>query len=225
MNFSKVRMLLWSACVVSSGVILGTMLWVKFAPKTVYRDSSEPTLEGLNRFGAVPDFSLVERSGKKAGLGDLRGKIWIADFIYTNCTDTCPLQTAAMAKLQERWMKDGHLKLVSFSVDPERDTPEVLSRYAERYKADEKRWWFLTGAKEQITRLVQDGFRLSAVPATEDGAQSSLVFHSSRFVLVDQEAQIRGYYDSRDPEALGRLNRDVTTLLSTQRSSLHGKNS
>jgi protein SCO1/2 len=82
----------------------------------------------------LPDFSLVERSGKKITLSDLRGKVWIADFVYTHCTDTCPLQSADMAKLQERWMNESDVELVSFSIDPGRDTPHVLSQYANRLK-------------------------------------------------------------------------------------------
>jgi protein SCO1 len=96
---------------------------------------------------------LIERSGKQVSLADLRGKIWIADFIYTHCTDTCPLQTADMAKLQDRWLKEPKVELVSFSVDPEHDTPQVLSRYAGRFKADPKRWLFLTGHRPEIVRL------------------------------------------------------------------------
>lgn len=105
---------------------------------------------------ALPEFSLVERSGKKITLAELRGKVWIADFIYTNCADTCPLQTADMAKLQEHWINESDLELVSFSIDPERDTPRVLLRYAARFKADAKRWLFLTGGKKEIARLVED---------------------------------------------------------------------
>ena len=123
--------------------------------------------KGWTRYGSVPEFSLVERSGKATTLADLRGAIWIADFIYTTCQDTCPLQSAEMAKLQEQWKDKAGLKLVSFSVDPEKDTTEVLASYADRYKADSQRWLFLTGAKEEISRLVQEGFRLSAIAAVK----------------------------------------------------------
>jgi protein SCO1/2 len=146
-------------------------------------------------------------------LADLRGSIWIADFIYTTCQDTCPMQTAEMAQLQEEWKDRAGLKLVSFSVDPEKDTIAVLSRYADRYKADAQRWLFLTGAKEEISRLVQEGFRLSAVALPSDGNVGSVIMHSPRFVLIDKQAEIRGYYDSRDPQALQRLKADVATLI------------
>lgn len=170
-------------------------------------------LEGLNnRYGSVPAFSLVERSGKKTSLAALRGKVWVADFIYTSCTDTCPLQTADMAKLQEQWAKESDLELVSFSIDPERDTPRVLSQYADRFKADAKRWLFLTGGKEEIAHLVEDGFRLAAAPASK-AKSTGVIVHSPSFVLVDRQMQIRGYYDTRYPESLQRLKKDVATLL------------
>ena len=201
----------------SLAVMMGTLLWLKLTPRMTYYQASENSLEGLNRFGAVPDFSLTERSGKNVKLADLRGNIWIADFIYTSCTDTCPMQTATMAKLEDQWANEPNLQFVSFSVDPARDTPPVLSEYAGRYKADAKRWLFLTGGKEEIARLVQEGFRLSAIPAPDGGEQSGVILHSPRFVLIDKQTQIRGYYDSRDPEALQRLKKDVATLLNSKK--------
>jgi cytochrome oxidase Cu insertion factor (SCO1/SenC/PrrC family) len=160
---------------------------------------------------ALTDFSLVERSGKKITLADLRGKISIVDFIYTSCSDTCPLQTADMAKLQEQWIKEREVELISVSVDPEHDTPRVLTKYAGRFRADPERWLFLTGPKKQIDRLIEDGFRLPIAQAFH-GDHGSVV-HSSRFVLVNQQAQVCGYYDNRDPQAMERLKADVTGLL------------
>ena len=213
MNFSKARFLLLGVSVLSLGIILGIFFWLKLAPRPGLTGWNAKPLEGLIRYGTVPNFSLVERSGKAITLADLRGSIWIADFIYTTCTDTCPMQTAEMAQLLEQWKDKAGLKLVSFSVDPEKDTTEVLSRYADRYKADSIRWLFLTGAKEDMTRLVQEGFKLSAVPVANAESSESIIMHSPRFVLIDKQAEIRGYYDSRDPQALERLKKDVATLI------------
>jgi protein SCO1/2 len=118
-----------------------------------------------------------------------------------------------MAKLQEELANEGKVTLVSISVDPEQDTPQVLSQYADRFKADPDRWLLLTGKKKEIYRLAQEGFRLSAVPASNGSQETNEIFHSSRFVLVDSQAQIRGYYDSADPKALQRLRQDVKVLL------------
>ena len=196
------------------GLTQGSMAPTKnWASVKILSPANNAQSAGLKHYGSVPEFSFVERSGKTTTLAGLRGKVWIADFIYTNCTDTCPLQTADMAKFQEKWINESDLELVSFSIDPERDTPRVLSQYAGRFKADPKRWLFLTGGKKEIARLVEDGFRLAAAPALNTNKSNGIILHSPRFVLVDRKAQIRGYYDSRDSNALQRLKNDVATLL------------
>ena len=125
---AKNNLIFLALSVAGLGLALGTFLWSKLRPHDGYRLSQAQSLDGLSDFGLVPEFSLTERNGRAITLADLRGKFWIADFIYTSCTDTCPLQSAAMAKLQEQWSKQPDVKLVSFSVDPERDTPQVLAR-------------------------------------------------------------------------------------------------
>src|SRR3954471_11325887 len=174
--------------------------------------STGKQLEGLGDFGTVPDFTLTERSGQRVTRSDLKGQIWLADFIYTTCEDTCPLESATMEKLQTQ-LKDPRAKLVSISVDPDRDTPNVLARYADVFHADPQRWLFLTGNKNEIYRIVQEGFHLSAIPASDDSEHSDGVFHDAHFVLVDGSAQIRGYYESNDAEALRRLTADIGKLL------------
>jgi protein SCO1/2 len=175
-------------------------------------ESDARPLEGLRKFGAVPDFALTERSGRPFTLSDLRGKIWLADFIYTSCKDTCPLESAAMAQLQKDLPSES-FRLVSFSVDPERDTPAVLSRYADLFHAHPARWLFLTGDKSDVYWLVQEGFHLSAIPIDEAAHVDGEVYHDAHFILVDGSAQIRGYYESNDPAALKRLAADAKKLL------------
>ncbi len=114
-----------------------------------------------------------------------------------------------MARLQDELSAQKAVKLLSFSVNPDKDTPSVLSQYADRFKASSDRWLFLTGRQEEIKSLVQDGFRLSVASASTD---PGVILHSPRLVLLDRQAQIRGYYDSRDNEALQRLRRDVAIL-------------
>ncbi len=171
-----------------------------------------PALEQLQRYGPAPDFSLVERSGRPVSTGDLRGRVWIADFIYTKCQDSCPLQSRTMAALQAEFLDYRDLRLVSITVDPLTDSTALLSQYADRYGADTERWLFLTGEVRDIRRIVQDGFRLSAAPV--DGQTlDPVLFHSARFVLVDRDGEIRGYYDSTDPQALDRLRENARRLL------------
>jgi cytochrome oxidase Cu insertion factor (SCO1/SenC/PrrC family) len=205
--------LLWGILLFVSAGIIGAGLWAGLGSGSKREGSAQRVLEGLDRFGTVPDFSLTERSGRRLSRADFKGKIWIANFIYTSCKDTCPLQSAEMAKLQGELAQRENLRLVSISVDPERDNPQVLSRYAERFHAQPEFWLFLTGEGEAIRRLAQEGFRLSAVPASDVvGKDGPIILHSSRFVLVDGQARIRGYYDSQDPEASARLRQDVKKL-------------
>jgi protein SCO1/2 len=166
-------------------------------------------------FGTVPDFTLTERSGREAGLANLKGKVWIADFIYTNCPDTCPLQTAELRDVQKEFEQEKDLRAVSITVDPKRDTPKVLAKYAERFHADSERWLFLTGDKEAIYSLAQQGFRLGAaeIPETKRHRADATHAHSPRFVLVDRQARIRGYYPATEPDALKRMRGDLLKLL------------
>lgn len=198
-------------------VLVGIMgaIWTWQGMGTRQRGWGERPLEGLGVFGRVPDFSLIERSGRRIERSDLLGKVWIVNFIYTHCPDTCPLQSAQMAQLQADLMAEQEVRLVSITVDPERDTREVLARYAGRFGADPERWLFLTGEKEAISHLAQEGFHLSAVevPPEKRATPEASHLHSSRFVLVDRQARIRGYYPSSDAEALQRLRQDVKTLL------------
>ena len=209
MNTYKYRFILLGLMVAALGIVIGILLWIKLAPHTRFGASQRSPLEGMSHYGSVPEFSLTERSGKTIGLEQLRGTIWIADFIYTECQDTCPLQSAEMARLQDE-LSAQKVKLLSFSVNPDKDTPSVLSQYADRFRASSDRWLFLTGGQEEIKNLVQNGFRLSVATASTD---PGVILHSPRFVLIDRQAQIRGYYDSRDNEALQRLRRDVGILV------------
>jgi protein SCO1 len=136
------------------------------------------------RFGRVPPFSLIERSGTQITLADLRGKVWIADFIFTRCPDACPLMSARMAQLQSEFANESNLKLVSISVDPEYDTPAILARYATQFQAHADRWYFLTGEKKAIYRLVRDGFKLAV--HDPDDPQASLPPHTpSRLTVLE----------------------------------------
>ncbi|HEX6769521.1 MAG TPA: SCO family protein [Candidatus Binatia bacterium] len=213
MNDPKTRFFLVGAAVISMGVVLGTVIWLQLGPPRRVALVDRAGDDGLKQYGTVPDFKLTERSGMEVNLARLRGKIWIADFIYTTCTDTCPLQTAAMAKLQKEFAAKSNVQFVSVSVDPERDTPPVLSAYADKHDADRQRWYFLTGQRDQVIKLMRDGFHLSVAALPDSGEAKGMIPHSPRFVLVDGQAQIRGYYDSRAMDGLARLRNDIETLL------------
>ena len=171
-----------------------------------------PSSPPLPKLGALPPFSLVERSGRPVTLDSLRGKPWVADFIFTQCAGACPAMTARLARL--RTEVPGDVAFVSFTVDPAHDTPEVLARYAANFKPD-PRWLLVTGAQKDLYALSTAGFKLAAmeVPPEEQKGQGDGPFlHSAKFVLVDGGGEIRGYYDSDDEDdmkalvgAVGRL--------------------
>jgi protein SCO1/2 len=162
----------------------------------------------LPEYSAVPDFTLTERSGRQVTRQDLAEHVWIADFIFTRCSGICPAMSSKMKKLQDELPKE--IRLVSFGIDPEYDTPEVLTDYAKRYEADPERWLFLTGDAPAMQRLSVEGFKLALDPTS--GTEAEPILHSSRFVLVDRKGQIRGYYGAEDPEALDRLAADARKL-------------
>ncbi|MEW5874219.1 MAG: SCO family protein [Candidatus Zixiibacteriota bacterium] len=157
----------------------------------------------LADYGAVGDFTLTERSGESMSLSDLRGSIWVADFIFTHCAGPCPLMSLRMSYIQDSVGVDSQVRLVSFSVDPDRDTPERLREYADQYGARE-RWLFFTGPIETIKRLAVEGFQLSR--------PDEPVLHSTMFALVDQNGHVRAYYHSDDDELIPNLMRDIAIL-------------
>jgi protein SCO1 len=160
-------------------------------------------------YSSVPEFSLTERSHRSVTRKDLDGRVWVADFIFTRCAGICPTMSLHMQKLQEQLPKE--VKLVSFSVDPYNDTPEVLTEYAKRYNADAERWLFLTGNPEAVQKLSVGGFKLALDPT--GGTDAEPITHSSRFVLVDRQGHIRGYYGTEEADAFDRLVADAKKLL------------
>ena len=172
--------------------------------------------------GKIPDFTLSSQDAKPFTQADMRGKVWVADFIFTSCGGACPLMTERMKKsiqssIQEMAGEGGEppAKILSFSVDPERDTPEVLARYAKNHGAVPELWIFLTGPLEEITRVVVQGFKISMgkVPSkTPNQDEIWEVVHGEQFLLIDQQGQIRGYYSSEGND-LRRLMVDLRALL------------
>jgi cytochrome oxidase Cu insertion factor (SCO1/SenC/PrrC family) len=204
-------------------------VWTALDPRRSAIDDG--SLDRLGDYGVVPDFALTERSGRPVTRAELLGAVWMANFIYTECTETCPAQSLQVRRLQDEFAGAKDLKLVSITVDPERDTAEVLRRYAERYSADPVRWLFLTGPKAAIYALAKDGFKLSVADAGGTSAPTErrsllsppaafashgsggIIIHSSRFVLVDRRGGIRAYHRTDDPESLERLRGNVRALL------------
>lgn len=155
---------------------------------------------------AVGGFRLTERSGRDVTEAELADRPWIAAFIFTRCPSSCPRISAVMKGLQDK-LRATDVRLVSISVDPDHDTPEVLAAYAKNFGADPDRWHFLTGPKAEVHRLILEGFRLPVADSDADairaGAES--VAHSARLALVGRGNRIIGFYDSSDPADVAAL--------------------
>jgi protein SCO1 len=168
-----------------------------------------PTPTELAKHWTLPDFALTERSGQTLRLADLAGKVWVADFFYTTCPGPCPMLSSRLSDVQKALGDEAGARLVSISVDPEKDTPDVLKLYAERFKAGEH-WYFLTGQKDAIYALARDAFKLPVADAPPEGG---LITHSTRLVLVDKTGTVRGFYEGADETGVQQLIRDIRRLL------------
>ena len=161
--------------------------------------------EELPIIGKIPAFDLVDQNSKQFTLKNLEGNVWLADFIFTTCSGPCPIMTERMGMVQHDLLEIEKLKFVSFTVNPDYDTPEVLKKYAQRFDADVSSWSFVTGKYDQIQELIADGFKM--------GDTEEIVFHSTRFALVDHEGNLRGYYSGTEPAKHEILTRDIQTLI------------
>jgi protein SCO1/2 len=158
----------------------------------------------LGDYGTVTDFDLISQMGRKTNLADLRGKVWVADTFFTTCTGPCPMMSARLQKVAREVAAIPNVRVVSFTVDPDHDTPQALLEYAGHFHASPDRWLFLTGAQPVLNRVSQDGLRLAPVDGSLD--------HSTRFVLVDGRARIRGYYSPFEQPQFDRLIADIRFL-------------
>lgn len=162
---------------------------------------------------SLPEFSFMSEKGTAFGSADLRGRVWIASFMFTSCPTVCPKLMEKMGEIQHRTRNAGPaVHLVSISVDPENDTPERLAEFGRRFKASPYRWTFLTGEEKALEETVVKGFKLAMGKDIDSALQ---IFHSERFVLVDAEGRIRGYYEADKP-GIDSLLRDVHFLINVR---------
>lgn len=159
----------------------------------------------------APTFTLTDQLGRSVTTDDLKGRPWVADFIFTQCASACPLMTRRLASVQTTISPQ--VRFVSFSVDPDHDTPPVLLAYAKQYGADLDRWLFLTGPKDQLFSAIQ-GMKVSLIPATDGNP----IEHDVHYLLMDSAGRLRGAYDSRVPGEVDRLVSDANALAAGQES-------
>lgn len=167
------------------------------ASRAVEPHSVDAPHDELPVIAEVTDFTLIDTSGAELGLADLKGTIWVADLMFTSCAGTCPTLTRNMRSVQQALESDPAVRFVSISVDPERDTPDQMAAYAEKMDADLSTWHFLTGPAEVVQHLAVKGFKV--------GSGDEPVFHSNRFVLIDPDGHVRGYFMGTESEDMPRL--------------------
>ena len=159
----------------------------------------------LPKLGSIPSFEFTDSDGNLISQEELSGKVWVADFIFTTCTMACPVMTGNMNLIHKAFKNNDKVRIVSISVYPEYDTPEILKEYASRYNANTNRWHFLTGPEENVKLVIKNGFKM--------GDYEDIIFHSEKFALVDQNGNIRGYYNGIKTDDIKTLKKDIKVLL------------
>ncbi|MCG3205114.1 MAG: SCO1 protein [Elusimicrobia bacterium] len=203
---NSIKNLIRATMITLGGVVLGLLAW---------RIGRQPTGPGSSlvevpTYGSVKDFVFVDQTGQPFGLKNLKQKYWLADFFFTRCMGPCPLLTNKMKELQAEFSHKEKLSFVSFSVDPDHDTPEVLSLYAKTYELNLNKWTFVTGSKEKMYELIRESFHLAVEPSNPPSLND--ILHSLYFVLVNPQGQVTGYFNTGDPEAMKKLRHALANI-------------
>ncbi len=197
--------LLWGVLVVAMVAVVGTGLWARWRHDPAATADAAAAMPVLYD---APAFALIDQEGRPVSSEQLRGRPYVATFIITHCAGVCPMMTQKMATLQKAVPADADVKLLSFTVDPERDTPAVLNEYAKRFNADPARWHFVTGSKAQLDDVAR-GMKVAVQKATDGSDQ---FIHTEKFLLIDGGGHVRGIYSSNDDQSLKQLATDAAAL-------------
>lgn len=184
---------IWGISIV---IILAVIAWVVI-------NQAQKSRADLESFGSIPNFEFVNQDGNPFGSEQIKGKVTVLDFIFTNCQGPCPVMSSKMSQLYEQF--DGHdqVQFVSISVDPARDTLEALNAYGKRHGVDDHRWNFLRAPIDSVRKVSVDGFMLGG---------NFPMGHSTKFVLIDPTGEIRGYYRSLEDASIEELKKDIGAL-------------
>ncbi|HZH86970.1 MAG TPA: SCO family protein [Brumimicrobium sp.] len=183
-------------------------------PRDVNAEMLNPELAHIGIGHRIGEFKLRNQNGEEITLKDVRNKIFVAEYFFTTCPTICPIMTEEMKRVQQRFKGNNEVKILSFTVNPEHDSVEVMKAYAEEHGAVDGQWHFLTGTKEDLYHLARNSFFvLKPAEAKNLGDAGSDFIHTNNFVLVDTELRIRGYYDGTSKEEVDILMDDIELLL------------
>jgi protein SCO1/2 len=179
-----------------------------------------PKIEQKPILGSIQEFKLQNQDGRDFSNRDIAGSVLLVNFVFTSCPSTCPMLTKTMADVQVRLKGTGKsVQLLTVTVDPEHDTPEVLKAYAKKHFADLSTWSFITGSKEDIRKLVVGSFAsplsIESSNKPDDMSAGFQIAHGEHFVLVDQLGRIRSYERINSPKDINRVMRDIAILVNT----------
>jgi protein SCO1 len=176
-------------------------------------DSTQVKGKWQIKYHTIADFKLTNQIGKTISRQNLQGKVYVADFFFTRCGNPtfCPRMSSELSRVQAKFANKPQVQLVSFTVDPEHDTPEVLRKYAQNYQANAKQWHFLTGSKKTIYDLAFHSFKVNALE--EKDVVTPDFIHTTKLILVDEQGRIRGYYDGTSREEVDKLMVEIEILL------------
>ena len=175
-----------------------------------YKQPDEAVENDEGLLFTAPTFNLTDQDNHPFSSEKLKGKTWIATLFYTSCPGPCPMMSGRLRKIQKA-VPDPNVVMVSFSIDPDHDTPEKLKDYANNMTADPARWFFLTGTPADMQKLA-DGLKLGYESPTENAANGAQIVHSTKFLLVDKTGQVRGVYSTADDESMKKLETDAKKL-------------
>ena len=174
----------------------------------------DSSLQNLGLGHKIQDFKFTNQYRKTIGLENVKGKVFIAEFFFTTCGSICPIMNQKMQEVQTKFLNEENLKILSFTVNPEVDTPEILLEYAKKHNAKKGLWHFLTGEKKQLYKTARRSFfLLKAAEVKNQGDLGSDFIHTNNFVLIDKNLNIRGYYDGTNDNEVSKLIKDAEILL------------
>ncbi|SNR34929.1 SCO family protein [Lutibacter flavus] len=181
-----------------------------YNPSDLNPELVDKSLRNKNEHHTVSDFNLINQNGEIITQDNYKNKIYVTDFFFTRCESICPIMTGNMAKIQEAFLNNDDVMILSLSVTPDIDSIPVLREYAIKKGVIDSKWNVTTGEKKHIYQLARKSY--FAVVEQGDGGLQDFI-HTPNFILVDKKKQIRGIYDGTDNEEIDKLIKDIRLLM------------